>query len=438
MKMLRFAIFVVSLAAITTVLAAPPRFTQLQRHTSKPPTATATKETDKPQTTAVAEPQLTTVNTSTRKRKRSRYKVGAVTEQKTPAATTTVAKTSSEQNAKSVSLSPQAAATTTEQAKSEPAQAKAMQKPQRRSFWERLFGRKPEPPREITHKPSDALVNTYQYHKSKEELLLQGELYRFGTDYSQAQWSVKRSKTLCTLGQAIPNYGHAEFREGTGLPLEFTFYVFRPPAGYGVARVHSVPPMWQHFARRKDLGALQLEDGERTLTAPAMWARRIMLELGEGMQTVMYYWDGADSSDDVEIVISAANFTDSMQDFNNCVSNLLQYDVKKFNKTVVHFNVDSSRLRKNEYEKLAGLVEVYQKDPNVVGFNVEMRPAGGSLKRYNYRLATRRAKAIRDYFVRKKIPAHKISITISAPVPGKKQSTAQDRYAEITLKRKQL
>ena len=53
------------------------------------------------------------------------------------------------------------------------------------------------------------------------------------------------------------------------------------------------------------------------------------------MQPVLSYWDAADATDDMEVMLSALNFQNSMDLFNRCVGQLLRYDFKSAKRTIV-------------------------------------------------------------------------------------------------------
>ena len=266
-------------------------------------------------------------------------------------------------------------------------------------------------PEHKTQKDVAALVNTEEHHEEIYELLRQADLHRYEPGFDQ-NWHVQASNIMCSLTQEVPNYGRVEFREGVGQPLEFALYVAHPPAGSGKVYVRSEPARWQHYVRDKDLGTLELEQGDRAVTASTQWSRRLLLELSEGKQPVLSYWDPADGSEDMEILLSAIRFREGLELFHICLGQLLRYDFKKVQLKVVHFHPDSSKLRKQTIEQLDEIVDTAKMDKGITQVNLEIYTQRDGLERYNFRLASRRAQAVRDYLLKHGINEDMIFIKI--------------------------
>lgn len=279
------------------------------------------------------------------------------------------------------------------------------------AFWD-MFRRNGNGKQEQkTGKQTDQLVNTQEYHKETHELLGQGDLHRFEAGYHTG-WRVQASNVMCSLNQAIPDYGHVEFRQGVGQPLVFALYVAHPPAGTGRAHVRSEAPHWQHYVADRDLGVLELETGKQAVTASSVWSRRLLLELSDGMQPVMRYWDAADATDDMEITLSAINFRSSLALFHRCIDQLQQYDVEQVERIVINFNEDSSRLRAEAVAQLADVLEIYRTDRRFRFIELEVYTHRTAMERYDFRLATRRTRTVRDYFIKQGVDEDKLLIKI--------------------------
>jgi len=279
-------------------------------------------------------------------------------------------------------------------------------------FWAVLLtGKNQQRPKEKTHKQPDQLINTSKYHKDTSQLLQQGDLHRYGPGL-KGFWKVEASEVLCSMRQLIPGYGYVEFRQGIGRPLEFVLYVTHPPAGVGKAHLRVEPAAWQHYIKAKDLGTIEVDPGERAVIATSNWSHRLLLELAQGMQPKMSYWDSADATDDIEVILSAMNFQNSLQRFHACLEKVLRYDFASVERTLVAFNPDSSRLTRAALSKMAGVLEILEHDKDIKRVELELYTHRKGLVQYNFRLATRRARAIRDYFLRKGIRDNKLIIKI--------------------------
>lgn len=360
------AVFLTGLVS-TTVLAAPPRFNGTDAVITSSETA------------AVNTAPATTAATATAVQPEATPAAPAADAMQTPAPSST------------------ATAATTANGTDKP----AAETPKKSGSWLANLFRKRDPtvPTTKTRKDSAELVNTERHHEESYELLRIADLHRFEPGYDEV-WHVQASNVMCALTQQVPNYGRVEFREGVGQPLEFAMYVAHPPAGSGVVRVRSEPPRWQHHIQDKNLGTLELEDSERAITAPAQWSRRLMLELSEGMQPVFSFWDAADASDDIEIFLSAIRFREGLDLFHRCLGQLIRYDFKQVQLNVVHFHPDSSKLRKQTTDELDEILETLKVDKSITQVNLEIYTQRDGLERYNFRLATRRAQAVRDYLIK--------------------------------------
>jgi len=286
-----------------------------------------------------------------------------------------------------------------------------MEQPQKRRPLITFGKRKPIIPDEKTQKQNEELVTTYEYHESDIQTLRMSDKHRYVPGFEEF-WKVNSSKVMCSMKQDIPGYGHVEFRQGVGQPLEFALYVTYPPAGIGRAHIRIEPPEWRHYSREKDLGVIEIEPGDLAVSTSPDWANRLLLELREGMQPVMRYWDAADGTDDMEVLISSLNFQESLDLFNRCLGQILRYDFDSVKRTIVHFHEDSSKLRTKATSQLDEVMEILNEDKKVEQIDLELYTHSEGLVRYNFRLATRRARAVRDYFMQRGVPEDKIIIKI--------------------------
>lgn len=264
----------------------------------------------------------------------------------------------------------------------------------------------------ITIKHPGDLVNTDEFHRSIPDVLRTADLHQIEPGYD-ARWHVQSSRQMCRMKQQLPSYGYVEFRQGVAQPLEFTLYVDNPPAGSGVVEVSANPPVWRHYVKARRLGRLELSDGNPAVIASSAWSRRLMLELQDGMQPVLHYWDAADASDDVQVFVSAIRFQQSLALFDKCLLQLLRYNYKSVERSVLHFNPDSSRFHKRNYAKMDELLGIIKTDKGIRNIDLGVYTVRDSgLQRYNFRLAVRRAQAVRDYFLKHGISEDKVFIKI--------------------------
>ncbi len=381
--MLRIVLILSLFAAITTLMAAPPRFSGFPNESRE-----RAKAEEKARTDAASK----SINVTDGKGVNNSAKDSADTSTAQPVKQTSRTQTSATPSVSTIS---------------EPITKKKKREP-----WFRWpLGKKILSEREKTYKQPDELVNTENHHMDPSESLGIADLHRYSPGLKEF-WKVNSSKSLCSMKQKINHYGHVEFRQGVGQPLEFALFVAHPPAGIGKAHIRTEPPEWQHYSKAKDLGVIELEPGERAVTASADWSRRLFLEMSEGMRPVMRYWDASDGADDMEVMLSALNFQESVDLFHRCVGQLLKYDYRSVKRTIVHFHEDSSKLRNKAKKQLDGVLEILNVDEGVKQVDLELYTHSKGLVRYNFRLATRRARAVRDYLIKRGIDEDKLLIKI--------------------------
>lgn len=265
--------------------------------------------------------------------------------------------------------------------------------------------------KEVTAKPNEALVPTYDHHKTPSEVLRQADTLDYSAVY-QRSWVAAGTRVLCSLQQQIPGQGRVEFRQGVGQPLEFALLVDNPPAGAGKAHLEIEPPLWSHYRQTTHLGVIELDVNELALTTSPDWTRRLLGDLGDGMQPTLRYFDGADAAKDVKISLSPIDFKAGMQQFDACRAQLLRYDFDQAKVSVLNFTPDSSRLPKSAYQQLDEIIELLKSDPDIKVVDIEIYSQTKELVQYNSRLATRRAQTVRDYLLDKGINEEIIKITI--------------------------
>jgi len=388
---LRIVLILSLLAMITTVLAAPPRFrgqrpdSQQQAKAKAKTDASAKTETGAKSTSAKmmdkGSPLKADKSSPAKKAKKFRMRKGHAV------------------NAEP-SITPADSTSTHVMSK------------KKQSFLGRLFNRKnTRITDERTYKQPDELINTENHHRTNSEKLGVADVHTY-TPGLKDFWKVNASKVMCSMKQNINHYGHVEFRQGVGQPLEFALFVLQAPAGVGKAHIRIEPPKWRHFVQAKDLGVIEVEPGERAVTASEEWSRRLFMDMSEGLQPVLRYWDAADSSDDIEVFLSALNFQNSLDLFHRCTGQLLRYDYKSAKRSIVHFHADSSRLRAKAKHQLDEVLELLKEDIGIKQIDLELYTRSKGLVRYNFRLATRRARGIRDYLIRRGIDEDKLLIKI--------------------------
>ncbi|MDH5408610.1 MAG: OmpA family protein [Gammaproteobacteria bacterium] len=291
-------------------------------------------------------------------------------------------------------------------------------------------------------KPPNKLIVTDEYHQSVPELLTTGELRRYGARPTESSWVTKSSKFLCEIRHPIPRFGYAVFKRGVGQRMQFALESYTTTGGIGQARIQSVPPIWKHYASAKDLGVVPIESTDNTLfTVSTDWAGRLMLELEEGMQPSISFWDEYTGGEDVVLSLSPFNFKQALPEFNKCMGNLLPYSYKDVRQTTVYFGYDKSGVAESSHERLRKIVEYVKLDETVKYVDVIGYSDSRGFQRYNELLATKRANAVKKFLLAEGLDKKKVRVRAKGE-KGKKHSNRteagrrKNRRVEITMVRK--
>jgi len=259
---------------------------------------------------------------------------------------------------------------------------------------------------------------------------------RYAATLEEARWQVERGTAECGLVHEIPRLGQVRFRQRTGRPLEFSLRVPLSPDRHDVATVEAVPPPWKHDAMPRPLGTLRIDRSVQPINADRTLARRLLMELEQGMFTEFHYRDWADARDEVTVVVSPVRFREVLPEFQECVAGLIQLDFDPVAEYFIPFRTDSYRLHRLTRRQLDRIVAQYRKRKDVgrivIGGHADERGSDP----YNDVLARKRADEIRRYLVARGIPHSKIEVRSFGsrwPAnPGKDpEALAENRRATI-------
>ncbi|WP_297526943.1 OmpA family protein [Thiohalobacter sp.] len=259
---------------------------------------------------------------------------------------------------------------------------------------------------------------------------------RYAATLEEARWQVERGTGECGLVHDIPRLGRVRFHQRSGRPLEFTLGVALSPDRHDVARVAAVPPPWKHDAMPRELGTLRIDRSVQPIHAGRTLARRLLMELEQGMFTEFHYRDWADARDEVTVVVSPVRFREVLPAFQDCVAGLIQLDFDPLAEYFIPFRTDSYRLHRLTRRQLDRIVAQYRKRGDVGRIVVGGHADERGTEPYNEVLARKRAEEIRRYLVSRGIPYSRIEVRSYGerwPAnPGKDpQALAENRRATI-------
>ena len=290
-----------------------------------------------------------------------------------------------------------------------------------------------------SRKPANKLIITDDYHHSTTELLGTAEIRHYGARPEESKWLYSGSKFLCELRHPIPGFGYAIMKQGVSEPLQFLVEADGLIGGSGEARIQSRPPTWKRFTLVKDLGIISVEPKDKVLfSVSSEWVKRLMLELRDGMQPTISFWDDDTGGEDVVLTVSSFNFQKHLSEFSTCLGNLLPYSFKDVRKRTVYFGYDKYKLSAAQTERLKKVVEYVKLDETVKKVDITGFSDSVGFARYNKTLAQRRANAVKKYLLAQGLPASKLAVKAKGE-KGKKHSNrtasgrSKNRRVEVTL-----
>ena len=290
-----------------------------------------------------------------------------------------------------------------------------------------------------SRKPDNKLIITDEYHHSNTELLGTADVRHYGARPEESTWTYSGSKFLCELRHPIPGFGYAVMKQGVSDPLQFLVEADGLIGGTGQARVQSRPPSWKRFTLVKDLGLIAVEPKDKVLfSVSSEWVRRLILEMREGMQPTISFWDDDTGGEDVVLTVSSFNFQKHLPEFSTCLGNLLPYSFKDVQKRTVYFGYDKYQLSEDQTYRLKKLIEYVKLDETVKKIDITGYSDSVGFARYNKQLAQRRANAVKKFLLAQGLPADKLVVK-SKGEKGKKYNNRtesgrqKNRRVEVTL-----
>jgi sodium-type flagellar protein MotY len=236
-------------------------------------------------------------------------------------------------------------------------------------------------------------------------------LRRYVATLENSEWQlVDNSRLQCSLQHPIPNYGTAIFSSAANKlsNLSFELDLNRLPDNYSIAQVESVPPAWRPGEGSTQVTNMQWrKQFNGDIDEKSAWT--LLTELEKGYFPTFYYADWHNQSDRVAVGLAATNFRPAYYDFLNCLNTLLPYGFDDISYVVLNFEKNSAELDKASKKKLAQIEEYLKHDNNIEKINVKAYSSSWGGRYTNLKVSEKRAKQVKDLFVRFGIEQDKIA-----------------------------
>lgn len=241
---------------------------------------------------------------------------------------------------------------------------------------------------------------------------VQARVHNYVAPLDESTWVQEGSAVQCELRHQIPQYGEAVFSQGVDEDLKFAVRVIRTPRNKDTeATVQSAPPEWKHDLPTRDLGTVEISKSSQPFNMGRDMARRLMLELEDGMFPTFYYSDWADGKDEVNVAISSVNFAKARKDFVTCLAGLLPYGFKDIRFSHLNFAHAKASLSSKVKRRLDAIAKYIVAAPDEVIVDIEGHTDARGFRRYNEVLSMRRAKAVQAYLKAKGVKSSQMMIS---------------------------
>ena len=216
----------------------------------------------------------------------------------------------------------------------------------------------------------------------------------FRPSIDESEWVLESSKFECKLSQTIPAFGIGEFLHEAGLEPLFTL---KPTQRLAIKRkamlvVEASP--WQPGMPTKVIGPLE---AGRVLKTNAVYAGEMLVSLYKGMSPTFTVDRWMNSSDQLRVALSAANFKAAYSDYIVCVAGLLPANYRQVARTAVLFPPAAWMLSDATRERLELIAFYVQEDKSVTAIYIDGHSDSGGRRLLNRDLSKQRAEEVTRY-----------------------------------------
>jgi len=262
---------------------------------------------------------------------------------------------------------------------------------------------------------------------------------RYLAPMERSAWYISTSIFECSVIHDIPRYGQGIFYHEAGEDLYFYSQTNSNPMKPGKAALVVEASEWRPGQAIRDLGYVDVVQGDKPLKVESRRSHDLMKGLLEGMMPTFtrqsWYSDAS-----VRLSLSSIGFANVYEAYLDCISSLLPVNFRQVERTRVHFESDKAILLKEDKARLDMVVLYVRADSNVTAVYVDGHTDSTGRRIYNRRLSKMRAEAVTAYLTKSGINSEMIQTRYHGeryPVAGNKNSKnkAKNRRSTVRLVR---
>lgn len=221
----------------------------------------------------------------------------------------------------------------------------------------------------------------------------------FEADISESTWQFTGNPLNCQLTHKVPYYGTASFSKvaGKGQSLNFKLsYKRQAIPSVKVASVQSISPSWFPNRAAKQLGELPIKTGLSIFNASGIASWKLLNELEVGRFPMFRYQDFESIQDQVAVSLSAVGFTQPYDQFLDCLSSLVPYNLDELKEMTLRFDFAKHKIKPNYQAKLQALAAYIKHHPDIEVVFISGHTDSKGSRFYNHKLSERRIASVKE------------------------------------------
>lgn len=257
-----------------------------------------------------------------------------------------------------------------------------------------------------------------------------------------AAWQTQGDILKCSLSQAIPNFGKAEFDSYAGGRITLSFIMQREyPLRGGHAVLLVQPPVWRSNYPVRQLAATSMDPSHTAVVFERDIALRALYELERGMSPTLAFRDLADQRDEVVVSVNSVRMKDALSEFYACTGKLHPDSFEDVHFRSIWFDPDQIELDPKYRAELDRMLAYAAIDKSVTHVVLKGYTDDRGTMQYNEELSQMRVNAVRNYLVDRGMDEKMIAMVyfgerISTYENSSAKGRAKNRRVDIELQRR--
>lgn len=248
----------------------------------------------------------------------------------------------------------------------------------------------------------------------------------FESAMADATWHLEVSPFECRLWQNIPLYGTAVFSRRAGEEPLFYLRQGNRQLAPGEAQVVAQNPLWEERPGTREVGRVEVMEGERPVQLNWRDSQQLMAVLHSGKRLVFTRpaWYGEETQ--VRIMVEPVRFRPALDDFHRCQADLLPVNYDQVARTALYFELAKDELTEQEVRKLDQLSLYAQADEMVTRIFIDGHTDAIGLRAENLELSRQRAEWVAQYLLDRGVPEAMLTVRWH----GERYPVAENHTAE--------